>query len=449
MIRKKLIACLLTTSLSMIPIGVFAETSESFDNEVVYYSNKINEFEAKRALENYISKRNYTHGEVILKEKLFDVDDSLLAYFFTIEDTNGYYIVTAVDTLNPIMEYSINAPYSINFEEKGDKKAYYIGLNNIFFANNIEEIKQKFEEDNKRDLENSKIEEDKIKKIKTEKVEEKKNLEEVIKNSKNPSSLNKKLQELTEEISYIVRKLEEYDELQLALETEQLQPFKKQSKRSTLWDELLYTSESNTSENTITTTSNNSVYLDVPRWYQRMSGVVDPWSACGPTSAAMIMNYYHDIRGFTGIRDDAYFGSKATTINHLRYDMNSSFWGIYGATLDDWLNGTTKHIRETATSYWYPLKVTNPSSDSYTNSLKYRNAISNAHPVAIRFHYDVENDEGLKYHFVVGSGWYLNGSDLGNLMVTYVDPDGSVSSPKNFDWGNLVQDFDFGYMDFQ
>ena len=225
-----------------------------------------------------------------------------------------------------------------------------------------------------------------------------------------------------------------------------MEPFKKQEERSPLWDELLTNNEYKESEYTIA----SRVQLNVPRWYQRMSGVVSPGSACGPTSAAMVMNYYHDIRGFSGIRDDSYYGdSAATTINHLRHDMNSLAWGIAGATLDDWLNGATKHIRETATSYWYPVKVTDPSSNSYPNSLKYRGAISSAHPVAIRFHWDVKNSDGLKYHFVVGSGWYLNGVNKDNLMVTYVDPDGSVSSPKNFDWGNLVQDFDFGYMNFR
>lgn len=59
------------------------------------------------------------------------------------------------------------------------------------------------------------------------------------------------------------------------------------------------------------------------------------------------------------------------------------------------------------------------------------------------------NDKGLKYHFVVGSGWYLSGVNYDNLMVTYMDPDGSVSAPKKFDWGNLVQDFEFGHLAFK
>jgi len=119
---------------------------------------------------------NYEHGEVILKEKLYDVDDSLLAYYFTIEDKAGYYIVTAVDTLNPIMEYSIDSPYSISFKEKGNKKAYYIGLSNIVFSKNATELEQKFKEDNSKDLEISKKEEEELKKMKTEKVNEKRNL---------------------------------------------------------------------------------------------------------------------------------------------------------------------------------------------------------------------------------------------------------------------------------
>lgn len=93
--------------------------------------------------------------------------------------------------------------------------------------------------------------------------------------------------------------------------------------------------------------------------------------------------------------------------------------------------------------------MSNPSANSYESSLKYRSAINNSHPVAIRFNYKVANTAGLKYHFIVGSGWYLNGANYDNLMVSYVDPDGSISSTKNFDWSNMVKDFEFGHLEFK
>lgn len=427
-----------------------AEASNDSSSTMTHQDNQISESDAKNALQNFIEIRNFQHGEVILTEKLYDVDDSLLAYFFTIEDTKGYYIVAAVDTLNPIMEYGVYATYPVSFDQKGEKKAYYLGINNILFAYNAEEIQSKFITDNKRDLKTSILEEEELKELENEKIEEKKSLENKRESLRNSLTIIDPIIEdniinLEIEINQIDIRIEEHENLQMELQNNTLEPFAKQSKRSSLWDELLTPADSTMNSPSLAASSITSAYFSVPRWWQRMPGVVEPGSACGPTSAAMVINYYHDIRGFTSMRDDSYYGSQATTINHMRNDMKSNLWGVLGATLNDWANGVTTHIKETATSNWYAVQVVNPSSSSYSNSLKYRSAIESKHPVAIRFKLKVANTDGLKYHFVVGNGWYLTGSNYDNLMIEFEDPDGNA---RAIDWSNYVQDFDFAYMQY-
>lgn len=455
-----IIVNILVASILLIPTSVIAESNTDDSRvkpEESIRTNQISKEDATKALKNYIKQQGYEHGNIHLQEELYDVDDSILAYYYTIDDKAGYYIVTAKDTLNPIMEYSQDAPYPVDLNNKDkNEKAYYVSLNNIIFASNAREIQNKFDKDKKEKLNQSEIEEIELEKLKKEKLLEKEKIEISVKQkakslgNQDTISQNQLIQ-INNEITHIDNKLQDYDDSQFKLENRKLKPFKTKEQRSSQWDELLNSQKSVNSEVTYSTAASISAKLDVPRWYQRMEGVVNPSSACGPTVGAMVMNYYHDKRGFTTVRDDSYFNnSKADAINNMRYDMRSNFWGIFGATLSDYMTGTATHISETATSDWYAVSAYNTyQSDSYSNSMKYRNAISSQHPVGIRFQYNVENEEGLDYHFVAGVGWYLNGVDNGNLMVTFENPDGGSPSYQSFDWGNLYSDFDFAYLNFE
>jgi septal ring factor EnvC (AmiA/AmiB activator) len=131
------------------------------------------------------------------------------------------------------MEYSEEGRYSNNFEEKDSKKSYYIGVSNIIFANNAQEIQVKFDNQKKNDLNTLKEEKDKFEKIKEEKTKEKMKLED-----SRPKN-EKALQELNAEIQEINRMLTEISSLTQETEASELEPFQKQEQRSKYWDELL------------------------------------------------------------------------------------------------------------------------------------------------------------------------------------------------------------------
>jgi purine-nucleoside phosphorylase len=71
-------------------------------------SNQVSVSDAQMALKNYIIQNNlsqkFINGKVVLEDQFYDVDDTLLAYYFTVEgtETENYFIVSAVDTLDPI-----------------------------------------------------------------------------------------------------------------------------------------------------------------------------------------------------------------------------------------------------------------------------------------------------------------------------------------------------------
>lgn len=163
------------------------------------------------------------------------------------------------------------------------------------------------------------------------------------------------------------------------------------------------------------------------------------------------MDYYHDVRGYN-IKDEAsyphpYDTNRANFINHMAFDMLRQSWGV---SLAGYRDGIIKHVRETATSNWSAVTVRDVEQSSYSNSLKYRSAISNGHPVTIRFNFFVENSEGLNHHFVAGMHWELTGINRDNLFFGYKDPDGGSGNTGTIyrDWGNYDQDFEFVHLTF-
>ncbi|WP_160155847.1 hypothetical protein [Geobacillus sp. TFV-3] len=60
--------------------------------------------------------------------------------------TTGYFITSAIDTIDPMIQYGINGNLSETMNKKHkDEKVYYFGLNRFSFGKNNEEVKEKFE----------------------------------------------------------------------------------------------------------------------------------------------------------------------------------------------------------------------------------------------------------------------------------------------------------------
>ena len=183
-------------------------------------SNLISVSDATKALKNYFIQQefpaSFSEGKVVLKDEFYDVDDTLLVYYFVVEGTKteNFYLVSAVDTLDPIMESGNSDGLSYHVEEKGLKKPYYVGMNNIVFADNAQDLQEKFVSSKKQTLYMMEDEKTKLQ-LKADQSEDE----------------AEKL-ELEQQLIYI-------EEMIIDTSERVLEPFPKASQRSKRWDELL------------------------------------------------------------------------------------------------------------------------------------------------------------------------------------------------------------------
>ncbi|MFC6038577.1 hypothetical protein ACFPYN_03815 [Paenisporosarcina macmurdoensis] len=183
-------------------------------------SNLISVSDATKALKNYFIQQefpaSFLEGKVVLKDEFYDVDDTLLVYYFVVEGTKteNFYLVSAVDTLDPIMESGNADGLSYHVEEKGLKKPYYVGMNNIVFADNAQDLQEKFVSSKKQTLYMMEDEKNKLQ-LKADQSEDE----------------AEKL-ELEQQLIYI-------EEMIIDTSERVLEPFPKASQRSKRWDELL------------------------------------------------------------------------------------------------------------------------------------------------------------------------------------------------------------------
>lgn len=183
-------------------------------------SNLISVSDATKALKNYFIQEefpaSFLEGTIVLKDQFYDVDDTLLVYYFVVEGTKteNFYLVSAVDTLDPIMESGNADGLSYHVEEKGLKKPYYVGMNNIVFADNAQDLQEKFASSKKQTLNMMEDEKTKLQLKADQSVDEAERLE------------------LKQQLIYI-------EEMIIETSERVLEPFPKASQRSKRWDELL------------------------------------------------------------------------------------------------------------------------------------------------------------------------------------------------------------------
>lgn len=183
-------------------------------------SNLVSVSDATKALKNYFIQEefpaSFLEGTIVLKDQFYDVDDTLLVYYFVVEGTKteNFYLVSAVDTLDPIMESGNADGLSYHVEEKGLKKPYYVGMNNIVFADNAQDLQEKFVSSKKQTLQMMEDEKTELQLKADQSVDEAERLE------------------LKQQLIYI-------EEMIIETSERVLEPFPKASQRSKQWDELL------------------------------------------------------------------------------------------------------------------------------------------------------------------------------------------------------------------
>jgi len=176
------------------------------------------------------------------------------------------------------------------------------------------------------------------------------------------------------------------------------------------WSRLLNRNDTSTNESMISIQS-YTTELPVIRVWQRLPGVNWPDSSCGPTTGAMIANYYES-KGYN-VRDYSYYGGNAQLINHLYREMGST---AIGTTANNWGYGMVEHLDHNYTDDWQ--RITQSAQGNWT---WYESAINKNRPVALRFDLYTNPNTYSDYHFVCGMGIYYEGEET---YAGVKDPDG-------------------------
>lgn len=167
--------------------------------------------------------------------------------------------------------------------------------------------------------------------------------------------------------------------------------------------------------------------LGVDRIWQRLPGIQHPNSACGPVSAAMIVNYLYAQGYAKGLSEkernsQIQLGeSKIVRIINLFWQQMAWYWGTgmerYRSTLEGYLN-------EKLSGKWHiELHV----GDKF---LIYKQAIDAGFPVIIRFN-NLFSRRGVfaRWHFVVGDAYLIQD---GVQYVGVKDPDRGAKQTGTF-----------------
>ncbi|MGP4109100.1 hypothetical protein [Virgibacillus sp. L01] len=343
------------------------------------------------AVENFIVKNEYLsklrEGNVQFRYKLYDVDDTVIAYYFTVKKNGenvGYFVTSARENIDPMLQYGYGDNIGANFGNEINKgnKIYYLGGLQYMYAKNSTGLKDKYKKAKQKSLKHS-------------------------------SEAYKEIKE------------------------NKLQGLEKRKDRSPGWEALLKNIDS-TSNATIASTSWK--VLSVDRIGQRRSGTDHPDSSCGPATGAMIADYYHDVLGYS-VRDNATYGSWAELTNHLYREMDTRAWGT---SMNNWREGMLYHVRhDSSYSAWSARQWGGVGHGNL-----FVQAIDSYDPAALRFDYFVQDSTEHQYHFVAGIGYNKNGSFTGDLHVAYKNPDGGKNNDEThwIDWTVNDQDFTFAYM---
>lgn len=155
--------------------------------------------------------------------------------------------------------------------------------------------------------------------------------------------------------------------------------------------------------------------LDVRRIWQRTRGVKRPSSACGPTSAAMVIDYLSREKELTySIRPDDQL------VNELYKAVKTYPWGTVIFCLQYRLrNLLNKHSKD---GKWR-VKF-NWAMGQYSD---YVSSIEKGNPVIIHFMFNFSRQTFASHHYVVGIGYRFLGSQK---QIAVLDPDAGEYNHK-------------------
>lgn len=312
-----------------------------------------------------LAKSHWNTSKVAFLTNIYDLFDNVVGYYYNVLGDNdnpiGYILVSADKGLPPVLQFGDNV-ISEDFSESlsEGKRFYYLGVFNYHFGENAIEVKSKFAV---------------AKMIK-------------LKNMENKG--------LVDSIEY--KRFKNYELKDIP---------KNYGKYDSSWVKVI------NGEYGITS---NSKELSVTRIWQRMAGVNNPNSSCGPAVGAMITNYYGSSYN---VRTSNYYGGDAQLINHLYNEMNT---GLLGTTAAHWGGGMESHLNH---NYVPAEKFIYTKFDALFNWVQYEANINKNRPVALRFDLNTNPYAYADYHFVAGIGYKYVGEE-GYAGIK--DPDGGQNN---------------------
>ncbi|MDQ1147289.1 hypothetical protein QE429_004116 [Bacillus sp. SORGH_AS 510] len=346
---------------------------------------------AKQAALNHLEQSIYADeidsvDDLHFKTNLYDIDETLLGYYLTYTTREGsinHILISASTNLAPVLQHG-EGPLDDEYEyllEKG-KKIYYLGPLQFLYGNNKDEVNEKF---------------------------------------------NKKKDEWLKDLEKQNKKdTKEYEKLRKT----EIPRVKKKSKHKDEWETLL-----SYDPNQLTTTATTYKVLSVTRLSQRSSGVNNPNSACGPTTAAMVANYLksqgYNVRGLSD------YSSTGAFINHMYNELGTT---IAGSSISDYTYGLYKHVQHNySTDKWDTW-----SYRAYGNYTHYKDNILNNKPVGLRFDLWIKEGAYENYHFVAGIGF--NHGSVAEFAIK--DPDGSNGGTIWLNWNDNNDDMAMGLVNY-
>lgn len=134
----------------------------------------------------------------------------------------------------------------------------------------------------------------------------------------------------------------------------------------------------------------------------------DPDTDCGPTSGAMILDYFDnygwDGQAYSSIKGLEYYGSQGLLIDHVAVDMDT---GFYGTAMSEWRAGFLEHTNDHAP---YTFSATIQTTEDYG---QYKSSINDDRPVGVYIGFV---DQYYWYHWVAGRG-YEHDTNLGTRLM--------------------------------
>jgi len=348
-IYSRLVMVLLILSLLMSPALSFAAEKTTVENKLV-------EIDTAQWIANkfVVNNKSLRGDQVVYHTSLYDIDDSVLGYYFDILNENyliGYIIVSATKEREPILEYGEGTIID-DFKNQTDRgmRTYYLKALDYFYATDSKDLRSKFES----------IKQNKINRLtdlkQSSNIEEKKSIDEEIQKMKNTQlkSLNKG-----------------------SFEKEWITVVKDRKDVSVL--------------------STTEKVLSVTRIWQRTNGVTWEDSACGPATGAMIANYFKS-RGYS-IRDSSYYGGDAKFINHLWSKM--AYW--WGTSAMSFRSEMEDHLNLDLSTHTFDAHGWDEPNFSIVKS-----QIDNNLPYGLRF--ETNSSADYSYHWVALIGYRTSSS---------------------------------------